>query len=139
MAPSYFNIRFLVILTAIVAIRSPIRLVRCDDEVSAKKVVDIIDAPAPSDSPVEDLNIMHLLANRQSDVRIRSVLPNTEKDSEPAFAEKVSSESPPVSESTLTNILLAAENLSSLKCTEHIREMVAGIRRGHHWALASKL
>lgn len=115
------NLKLIVIVTAFVAIRSPIRTVRCD-EVSAKKLVD-------SDSSDGDFNVMHL--SRQSDVRIRSVLPNTGKDVEPALA-------PPVSEATLTNILSAAETLSSQKCKVDIRQVVAGIQRGQHWALGSK-
>lgn len=127
------NLKLIVIVTAFVAIRNPIRTVRCDEVISAsqKKLVD------SSDSRFENLNEeLHSLADRQ---RIRSVLPNKGKNVEPALSEETGPREPPVSETTLNNILHAAGTVSSQKCRENIQQVVAGIRRGQHWALGSKL
>lgn len=89
----------------------------------------------------KELNPLQLLADRPSELHIRSV---AEKPVNIKIEDIVTSSttnglsSPPVSDSILAKILEASLQITSKKCREDIEFTIGGIRRNQHWALESK-
>lgn len=101
--------------------------VNCSDALTvANKLVDV-----DFQSSIENLNVMR--ADRPSDVRIRSVLP----DEITSDSQKQRSE-PFVSDVIINTILNAIDNISSAKCREDLQVAVKGIQQNERWALQSK-
>lgn len=115
-----FLFSFLVILLSY-----SVQTVNCDDLQEAQ-LINEDDASHRH----ENLNVMHLVGNRPSDVRIRSIVPSA--------TTKSTSDAQLVRESILDNIAKAAEGLTSRKCRDDIQFALSGIRQKHHWALGSR-
>lgn len=114
-------------------------IVNCDVELSAEKLFNEKDVTELH--PLENnYNVMRLVGNRPSDVRIRSVAPTSSSDAvvtkSVALSERTSDET--VSAAILSSIERGTERIPSGKCRDDVRSAISGIRQNQQWAIRSR-